>query len=182
MLNLSPKFNSPGDIFVRLQNYKKRIPKMPKNTHIEQHPAPHILVSLLSRHLKNIVKDRPVLLAYFYGSAATGRATPLSDIDIALVVHPNTPLREHLQLMLGISTELEEQSGLFNIDVRIINNAPLIFQGRVITDGILLYKRDDSARIHFETSTRAEYFDYLPVHKKLQKAFFADMKKRGLYG
>ena len=155
---------------------------MPNNTHIEQDPAPHILINLLSRHLKKIVKDQPVLLAYFYGSAARGKATPLSDIDIALLVHPDTPLRDRLQLMLGIGTELEEKCGLSDIDVRIINDAPLVFQGRVITDGILLYKRDDSARIHFETSTRDEYFDYLPVHKKLQKAFFAGMKKRGLYG
>jgi len=37
-------------------------------------------------------------------------------------------------------------------------------------------------RIEFETMTRDLYFDYLPVHRMLQDAFFADVRERGLHG
>jgi hypothetical protein len=32
----------------------------------------------------------------------------------------------------------------------------------VVTEGILLYEADPSARVEFETSTRRRYFDFLP--------------------
>jgi siroheme synthase len=69
-----------------------------------------------------------------------------------------------------------------NADVRIINDAPLVFRGRIVSDGILVYARDDQERIEYETATRLRYFDYLPIHKRLQDAFFADLRERGLYG
>jgi len=53
---------------------------------------------------------------------------------------------------------------------------------RVVCDGMLLFACDDATRIEFETTTRDEYFDYLRVHRQLQEAFFADLRKRGLHG
>jgi hypothetical protein len=66
--------------------------------------------------------------------------------------------------------------------VRIINYAPLVFRGRVVCDGSLVYARDEQLRIEFETATRLRYFDYQPVHRSIQDAFFADLRERGLYG
>jgi predicted nucleotidyltransferase len=42
----------------------------------------------LRRRLPDILKHHPVLLAYAYGSVAAGCPTPLSDVDIALVLAP----------------------------------------------------------------------------------------------
>ena len=62
------------------------------------------------------------------------------------------------------------------------NDAPLVFWGRVVCDGVLVYARDEQERIEFETTTRLRYFDYLPIHRRLQDAFFANLRERGLYG
>jgi hypothetical protein len=51
-----------------------------------------------------------------------------------------------------------------------------------VCDGILVFARDELERIAFETTTRMRYFDYLPVHRQMQNAFFADLRERGLYG
>ena len=129
-----------------------------------------------------IVKNQPVELVYMYGSAVAGHTTPFSDVDIALLTTETLVPMARLQLIQHIQTQLYDDLGLVNVDVRIINDAPLVLQGRIVTDGMLLYARDDQARIDYETTTRMHYFDYLPIHNRLQEAFFNDIRTRGLYG
>jgi len=140
------------------------------------------VIEKLRTHIESALKDRPVALAYLYGSAAMGQTTRLSDVDVALVVRDGelAPL-ERLQLELDIELALAER-GIPNTDVRIINDAPLAIRGQVACQGILLYSHDEETRVDFETVTRDEYFDYLPIANQLRKAFFADLRERGLSG
>lgn len=138
-------------------------------------------IEMLKANIGSILKPYPVALAYLYGSA-TGNLTPFSDVDIALVTDRQLTPRERLKLMLGVEVELAERCDIHSADVRIINDAPLVFRGRVVCDGILLYARNELARVEFETKTRDAYFDYLPVHRWLQEAFFAEVRERGLHG
>lgn len=104
-------------------------------------------------------------------------------MDIALVCDEGISSRERLQLMLHVGTELSTQAGIAEADVRVINDAPLVFRGRVACEGILLYARNDAQRIEFETRTRDDYFDFLPFHRQLQDAFLKNVRERGLlYG
>lgn len=48
------------------------------------------------------------------------------------------------------------------LDVHIASSLPLPVRGRVVTEGVLLYEADPSARVEFETATRRLYFDFLP--------------------
>ena len=139
------------------------------------------LVSRLRHHLPSILKDRPIQLAYLYGSAARGERIPLSDVDIALLAIRVLSPQERLRLMLDVSLEVEERCDLREADVRVINDAPLLFQGRVVTEGILLYSRDEAERVRYETMTRMRYFDYLPIHQRLRDAFLANVREQGLY-
>ena len=140
------------------------------------------LVPRLREALSAILKARPVKLAYLHGSVVTGFTTSPSDIDIALVTDQEMTPLEHLHLISAVELELAENWDIRNADVRVINDAPLVFRGRVVSEGILLFARDEATRIEFETTTRDEYFDYLPGHRQLQEAFFADVRKRGLHG
>jgi len=141
------------------------------------------LIDILRQHVSQIVQDLPVQLAYLHGSAARGEATSSSDVDIALVCDEETSPGQRLRLMLDVSAELFRQAGIADADVRAINDAPLVFRGRVACEGILLYARDEAQRIEFETRTRDEYFDYLPFHRRLQDAFLKNVRERGLlYG
>jgi hypothetical protein len=144
---------------------------------------PDSLVDVLRRCLPQMVKDLPVQLAYLHGSAARGEMTPSSDTDIALVCDGGISPRQRMRLMLDISAALSIQAGIAEADVRVINDAPLAFRGRVACDGILLYARDEAQRVEFEARTRDEYFDYLPFHQRLQEAFLKNVREQGLlYG
>jgi predicted nucleotidyltransferase len=140
------------------------------------------MLAMLNESLPGILSGQPVAFAYLYGSALTGMMTPQSDIDIGLVVSDSLAPAASLKLILHLKRELEERSGLSNVDIRIINDAPLVFRGRVVTDGILIFSTNETERVRFETSTRLQYFDYLPIHLKMQSVFFEDIRKRGLNG
>ena len=141
------------------------------------------LVDSLRRYAPQILQDLPVQLAYLYGSTARGEETPFSDLDIAIVCDDEISPEQRLRLMLDVSAELSRRTGIAEVDVRVINDAPLVFRGRIACEGILLYVREKSQQIEFETRTRDEYFDYLPFHRRLQDAFLANVRERGiLYG
>ena len=124
-----------------------------------------------------------MLLAYLHGSYTSGRPSPFSDLDIALVTDGPLSARQEMDLQIAIATDLEaRRPDLPEVDARIINQAPLTFQGQVLYYGILLYSRDEVRRVDFETSVRSAYFDYQPTEELMRQAFFERVKERGLRG
>lgn len=132
----------------------------------------------LAQCLQHIAQSQPIVLAYLFGSAALGQTTPLSDVDIALVVTDAVSPNQRLHFELAIEDEIAGQCGLSEVDVRVINEAPLMVKGQVVTYGILLFARDQASRVDFETQTRMAYFDFLPVAQMMQQAFFQRLKEK----
>ena len=56
-------------------------------------------------------------------------------------------------------------------EVRIINKLPLVMIGEIITEGILIYSRNEVVRVDFETAIRSAYFDFLPVIHNYHRAY-----------
>jgi uncharacterized protein len=139
--------------------------------------------STLKSCLAGVFSRHPVALAYLFGSAATGRTTPLSDIDIALVLlEGQIDDKDRLMFELKVEDELASGCGLSNADVRVINKAPVAIRGEVVTEGILLFSRDEELRVEFETRTRSEYFDFLPAIKFIRESYFDHLRERGFNG
>ncbi|MGD9099285.1 MAG: nucleotidyltransferase domain-containing protein [Anaerolineae bacterium] len=127
-----------------------------------------------------VLAQYPVDAAYVYGSVARGTVLPFSDVDIALLLTTLLPSYERLKLELTIQGDVEDASGFFPVDVRAINQAPLMVQGKIVQKGILLYERDRARRVAFEVATRKLYFDFAPVAHRLQLAFLKRVHKEGL--
>jgi predicted nucleotidyltransferase len=144
---------------------------------MENRPA---LVSQLKEKLPPILDDLPVLMAYLYGSAASGHTTPFSDVDIALYLSEPLPPRQRLELELGVEMALEDALGLSNADVRAINDAPLAIRGTVVQEGVRLYCRDEEQRVDFESLTLKLYLDFEPTAKMFRELFIKRLGKEGL--
>jgi predicted nucleotidyltransferase len=129
------------------------------------------IITWLGEVLPSILARYPVDAAYVYGSVAQGTMTPLSDVDIALLLTNPLPPYEGLKVELAIQGDIEAACNLSPVDVRAINEAPLTVQGRIARQGILLYERDRGRRIAFEVATRKRYFDFAPVARRLRDAF-----------
>jgi predicted nucleotidyltransferase len=130
--------------------------------------------------LPSILTEHPVEAAYVFGSIARGVATPMSDVDIALLLSNPLPAYDRLNLELDIQGEVEDQAGLDSVDVRSLNEAPLMVKGRIIQQGILVYERDKTARVAFEVATRKRYFDFAPIARRLQDAFLEHVHREGI--
>jgi predicted nucleotidyltransferase len=146
------------------------------------------IIRVLEKNLPAILQDRPVMIAYAYGSIAAGCPLPTSDVDIALVWTPDCELDayQRLQVELEIAIEIENRCGIPDADVRGISDAPLRVQGQVLTGGALLYSRDEDLRVAYEVYTRKRYFDFQPTLEMMRQAYFAhmeaDLREKGLYG
>ena len=139
---------------------------------------PVVVLAKLRAELPRLLVEQPVMLAYLYGSVAEGYALPTSDVDVALVLLPDHGLSSYqrLCLELKLAAELEASCGLDPVDVRSLNDAPLMVQGKVVTEGVLVYSRDDDFRVDYETLTRKRYFDFLPVARMMRRAYFEHME------
>jgi len=103
-----------------------------------------------------------IAAVYLYGSQVSGNALPISDVDLALVLSvdaiPDDPLLAE-RVAIRVAEELETS---LEVDAHVVDRLPLAVLGRVVTTGILLFERNPSRRVEFETSTRRLYFDFLP--------------------
>lgn len=146
-------------------------------------PEPHRLEKsniseLLSEAFQRLAPVYGVIASYLYGSHARGEARPNSDIDVAVLLEngeKSSPLK-----LLKLGRELEKQTGLKNIDVRLLNDAPLAARGRILTEGRLLYSGEDNARVDFEVRTRSLYFEFAPHLSLIRKAFIKKTAEDGL--
>lgn len=118
-----------------------------------------------------IFDNHPVLFAYLYGGYAKGVVHPFSDLDIGIYVEKTAKLN-HLDLELSLSLEIDEKMKFgVRSEVRISNHLPLMLLGEMITEGTLIYSRDEISRVDFETSVRSAYFDFLPVIQRYNRAY-----------
>lgn len=117
----------------------------------------------------------PVLFAYLFGSVASGRNRPDSDIDVGVCLEPSVDTDQFLDLRLSLAGRLAAESGLGDIDLLILNEAPLPLLGRAIRERLVLYSRDEPARVRFESRGLREFFDFEIHARPLDRQFLQDI-------
>ena len=135
------------------------------DTHVEK------IRNSLRAIASGIFSRYPIMFAYLYGSYVTGIVHPYSDLDIGVYIK-NLQDRKHLELELSLSLEFDNSlKTKAASEVRIINNLPLVLLGNIVTEGVLIYSRDEILRVDFETSVRSAYFDFLPVIRRHNREY-----------
>lgn len=104
-------------------------------------------------------KNRQIILGYLFGSQAQGQAGPMSDYDIAILIGGEMAPRTRHKL----AHELACLLGVEQVDLVILNRAPIELRYHVVAEGQLLYQRDLASRVEFEADTLSRYADFLPV-------------------
>jgi len=103
-----------------------------------------------------------VVAAYLFGSQATGRARPESDVDTAVLLSEEdslTRLKRRLRMIDEVSALCGREA-----DVIVLNDAPPLLQHQVLRHGRLLFERDRPARVEFEVRAGKIYADLKPMY------------------
>ena len=101
-----------------------------------------------------------VCAAYLFGSTALGRATDLSDIDIALVLEEGRGELERAIIVQNSSAAISRAAPSKRFDVHDLRDLPAALAGRAISEGKLLFERDAAARVRAEVAARMAYHDF----------------------
>ena len=123
----------------------------------------------MNRALKNIEKDilhilkghSQIIAAYLFGSYVKNNMTPLSDIDIAILINRHDSNKaNNLNFEFQVESELLRQLPGYSFDVRNLNDAPILIQGKIITEGRLLLVKDQRNLSDFVEYVIPRYLDF----------------------
>jgi hypothetical protein len=101
--------------------------------------------------------------AYVFGSVARGKATSLSDIDVALLLTPSSAAAD---VCGRVADELSRQFGTDGVDVVSLDNVPVPLAYRVIREGRLVVCRDAARIERFVADTVLHYLDFQPLRDR----------------
>lgn len=177
-----PKYKIGRRILFKPSELKEYINKNKISVQVEEVSKKRIDVrdDLLDK-LKNLIKEnKNILIAYLYGSQATGRAGVLSDIDIGILVKDDINKEDYMRLEIEIASSINKDLPGKVIDLRIINNAPLDFCYRVIKEGKLIFERKIEDRVNFEVSTIRNYLEFNNFYKTYRDYFFRKIREVGI--
>ena len=88
---------------------------------------------------------------------ASGRVTPLSDVDIAVYVSNDSDLSVY---KLELFDKLTGVLGTAELDLIILNSAPLSLSGRIVQNRKVLVDKDHHRRYEYESIILRKFFDF----------------------
>jgi len=108
--------------------------------------------------LTDRLQEYPVLFAYLFGSQVSGKATSLSDIDLAVYLDEVVSKDKRFDLRLKLSSEL---SAILRkrVDLVVINDAPVGLCYEAIKHGSVIFCKDRPLRIETEIRILSRYLD-----------------------
>ena len=116
----------------------------------------------MNEELKNQIitvlsQRESIIFAYLFGSTVTKSLTPMSDIDIAVYLNANiTGAEERLGLIGDLMVALKTD----DIDLVILNFAPLTLKARIILNKEILVDKSPFLRHSFESLVMRQYYDF----------------------
>jgi len=118
--------------------------------------------------VKTLKREKSIIAAYVFGSFQNRTNTPLSDIDIAVLLSDGFKNSTHrIDFESQIENLLKERIAEYNFDVKTLNTAPLVIKGKIITNGKLLFTASLKKVVDFEENTLIKYLDFKPEYDKL---------------
>jgi uncharacterized protein len=106
---------------------------------------------------------KDIAFAYLFGSVAENRANNLSDIDIAVYMTKG----KFADLRLQILGDLIDILKTDNLDLVILNTAPLSLKMKIIQTKKILADNIPHLRHRFESHIFRTYFDFSKIEKRI---------------
>jgi len=134
------------------------------NANTEKNRVLQKLPGFVRKVVEDIKKNEKVVAIILFGSLAKGRVTPLSDIDLAVIIKEPDP-----------KTEAEIGSMCSRmIDISLFHKLPVYIQHSILKDGIVLYLKKEDEDFYKEVVLKVirNYLEMEWIYRKRLKEVF----------
>ena len=115
----------------------------------------------LNETIADVLSRYPVVFAYLVGSQATGKTTPMSDVDVA--VYFSRPKDRLMGLASGLSASLQAALGRQDVDVIELNRAGIPVLSSIMKNAAPVVIKNVEAERNFRNLTYQKIVDFQPT-------------------
>jgi len=134
---------------------------------------------LETERLNDLFKEYPyIAAAYLFGSYASGRTGPMSNVDIAVLLKKPYPEGRYLIHQLDYLSFRIEELLKKEVDVVEMNRQGLIFQYNILRTGKLIYDADPSFRANYVSRLISAYCNFEPTISFIKRFHLQGIKNR----
>jgi len=116
-----------------------------------------------------------IVASYLFGSFAMGTNTPLSDIDIAVLFDKDLSKKIMEELENEILDGLMKMFKTDEIDLVILNHAPLSVRYGVLKTAKMVYCSNIEKTVDFQTEVFSKYLDIKPYREEFYREFLKSL-------
>jgi uncharacterized protein len=120
-----------------------------------------------------------VVAVYLFGSAARRTRGKRGDVDIAILTRARETSNRHSRSLVEYVQAACDAFGTDNVDVVLLDRAPIALRHEVFREGKPLLVRDPEAHARFRRESSREYLDTLPLRRMFEKAYFRRVRRNG---
>lgn len=129
--------------------------------------------------LKKIFKCHQVELAYLFGSAASGKTTPLSDIDLAVLFGKSR--KNQFTRQLNLLGDLNSFFKRDDIDLVVLNTSDPLISYNAVIKGHNIYSKNQVNKLIFEYKTLTNFEDHRHLYHSTYNLINSHIK-HGTFG
>ena len=122
--------------------------------------------------------DRPEIVAsYLFGSQATGKARPDSDVDLGFLLKSDVPRSNYADLSLEYFAQL---SRMLRRDIHplIMNSAGELVLEQIFSKGMSVYGGDSFDCAYFRMTQTVQIAEFAPLRQRMEDNFLERMKEK----
>ena len=133
----------------------------------------------LSEAINILSGDNDIVCLFAFGSLIQGKLKPLSDLDFAVLLSNRLNPRERFQKHLDLIGILNDIFKTDEIDLVLMNDAPMRFSYNIIKKGKILFCRDKKGLINFRHRITMQYLDFKFFRDNFDREFLAKIEYHG---
>ena len=137
----------------------------------EGRPLPPNVLDRLPELLNAVKGDPQVVALLAFGSLVTGKLSPLSDLDFAILLPFGLDSRERFEKHLKLINLFVDTFNTEEIDLILLNEAPPRYAHHILAQGKILLCRDRAALADFIESSQKRYLDFRPYMEEFDREF-----------
>lgn len=144
---------------------------------IKEKRLPPNILDKIPQLIDALQKCDDVIALFFFGSLATGKLKPLSDLDIALILDGSLSKDKLFNRELELISLISEELGTEEFDLIILNTAPMRFAHQIFRSGKRIFVKDQKKLTDFQEEVIKKYIDFKYYREQFDQEFL-----RGLLG